>query len=272
MDISEKSDREIETYVRRMLKNNSAVSISGSFPDYSTEHLHKHPFHQILMIHDGMSLLIDQISSQALFGRQCAIIPAGVLHRSVTIGGNITYQSLYIRSEIFKQKETSVTIFPISSLGYECFKRIGLSRKMAPDKNTEYGIFQLFIKILSEDSLKRNKSITLPVPQSVFGKKASEYIEINYGEKITLDDFKNISPLSTRQFSRLFKDDCGITIFSYLRGYRLMMASLKLSRGETILESAYSCGYQSISSFFADFKRYYGISPSRFFKKTFPHQ
>jgi AraC-like DNA-binding protein len=268
MDISEKTDKAIESYVRRTLVRNCAVSISGTFPDYSTERLHRHPFHQVLMIHDGMTVLEDADAAQALFGIQCAIIPAGIAHRSVSIGGEIAYQSLYIRSNMLKCSTSSITIFPISSLGYECFKKLAGTQTVSQGKSIEMDIFKLLLKIILEDSSHAQSALRLPIPKSTLGSKVAAYIKKNYSGTIHLEDFRNISPLSTRQIARLFKNDCGITLFEYLRGYRLMTASLELSTGKKILETAYDCGYSSVSSFFADFRRYYGTTPSKFLKTS----
>jgi AraC-like DNA-binding protein len=269
MDISRKSDKEIERHIRRLLAFNSAATLSGTFTDYSTEKLHLHPFHQILMIRNGLTVLVDETSSQALFGVQCAVIPAGVSHRSVAIGGNISYQSLYIRKNAFRWKEKSVKIFPLGALGQECFKSLGSYGKISGGRNIESATFRLFLELVSSDcSSREQNAVRLPATRTETGDKIRSYIETNYGNHLSINDFRNVIPLSFRQISRLFKQDCGITVFEYLRSYRMMTASIKLAKGETILNTAYDCGYDSISSFFADFKRYYGITPSRFAKKT----
>ena len=68
-----------------------------------------------------------------------------------------------------------------------------------------------------------------------------------------------------RHLSRLFKQDMKITLFEYLRLYRILMASLALcSRDEAITEIALDCGYESLSTFYRDFNMIYGVAPKSF--------
>ena len=267
-DIWEKSDAEIDLYVRNKLHYNAAVNISGTFSDFSTLELHSHPYHQMLVIPRGVSLLIDEESSQALFGAQCAIIPAGVRHRSVVVGSEITYHCLYIRKKEFVWSENTIKIFSMSALGRALYARIGLSDIVRYSDYTAKTMLDLLFRIVLEDIAQKGFSIKLPVPKTDAGAKIISFIEKSFRKDISLEDFKNVLPLSTRQMSRLFIADCGITIIEYLRVHRLLVSSIMLSSRKEILDTAFACGYRSISSFFADFKRYFGVSPSRFRKMT----
>jgi AraC-like DNA-binding protein len=265
MDISEKSNKEIEVYLKRNLRRMSAVTIKGILADYSSKELHRHSVHQMLMIPRGISLLVDDSSSQGLFGVQCALIPSGVRHRSVVVGHQVSYQSLYIPTSLFQWEEHEVRVFSMSALCCELFKRLGTVPAISRNDTVHEKALELFLDIVREDSGKKKFTLKLPSPRTDAGRRIVEYMERNYMNEITLDDFKNVMPLSTRQISRIFSEDCGITLFDYLRAYRMMISSVHLGNGtKEILDTAYECGYRSVSSFYSDFKRMYGISPSRF--------
>jgi AraC-like DNA-binding protein len=264
MDISEKSDKELEIYLKRTLRKASAVTVKGVLSDYSTKELHRHSFHQLLLIKRGVSVLVDSSSSQGLFGLQCAFIPAGVSHRSVVVGNLVSYQSLYVRQNLFSCDEHEIRIFTMSVLCAELFNRLGTIRKIVQSDPVNDRVFELLLDIVLEDMKKKKLFIRLPSPRTDAGKRVVEFIERNYMKNISLVDFRNVIPLSTRQIARLFSEDCGMTIFEYLRAYRVMMSAVHLGGMKEILDTAYSCGYHSISSFYSDFKRITGMSPSQF--------
>jgi AraC-like DNA-binding protein len=57
-----------------------------------------------------------------------------------------------------------------------------------------------------------------------------------------------------------------IFIFDYLKLYRIFQASLKIcnENSGTITETAFSCGYNSLSSFYSDFKDIFSMTPKDF--------
>ena len=60
-----------------------------------------------------------------------------------------------------------------------------------------------------------------------------------------------------------------ITLFEYVRLYRILMASLALCEpGKAITQIGLDCGYASLSSFYRDFNMVYGVPP-KFFREKF---
>lgn len=59
-----------------------------------------------------------------------------------------------------------------------------------------------------------------------------------------MDDFTAAFPYSSRHLTRLFREDLGLTMFEYLRLYRILMASIALSdESRTITQCAVDAGY-----------------------------
>jgi transcriptional regulator GlxA family with amidase domain len=87
----------------------------------------------------------------------------------------------------------------------------------------------------------------------------------NYREKIELQDFTRLQPYTTRHISRFFKEEMKISIFEYLKIYRILQASIKLeTTTKTVTEISYACGYNSISCFFHDFGQIFSLTPRQF--------
>lgn len=248
-------------------KSQMVLTLSGILETDSTKKLHTHAAHQILVIDSGISLLVEENIKQPLFGSMAAFIPAGCPHRSMVIGEKIKYKSIYMEPKMMKFAKKGIIIFEMSRLGAALFDRIKVKDTSDMDKANNKKCMDLFLDILEEDLLKPAKLVRLPVPRIGLSKDIVDYIEANYTKKLTTEDFEKNFPYTHRHLSRIFRSDLSITIFDYLRLYRILSAVIMLSGDKhSIISSAYECGFESISSFYRDFKKIFGISPGLFLK------
>lgn len=95
-------------------------------------------------------------------------------------------------------------------------------------------------------------------------KDAKHYIDMNYAGKLTLQDICNSSCISKFYMIRAFKYYYGITPNRYLSSVRIKNAKKLLSSGNSVLETCYSVGFESPTTFAGLFKKYVGTSPSKF--------
>jgi AraC-like DNA-binding protein len=245
-----------------------AVGLHGSLEDFSSETLHFHLFHQVLHIKKGVALLRDITGTRPQYGHMAAFIPARVSHRTEVMGDSLEYQCLYFKKSLFSGHTRSIVLFRMSPLGLALLNQINTE---APKKNLTHGIAKdcvdLFMKVLLVDLGNEIKSLVLPEPKIEICKTVCRFVEGNYRKKLTSHDISQEIPLSFRQLSRIFKADMGLNIFEYMRVFRALRASIDLNTADNkIISVAYNCGYESISSFFTDFKMVFGVSPAEFRK------
>ncbi len=246
----------------------SAVMMSGTMHLHSTETPHTHPFHQILVIKNGITLLEDRSRRQPLFGHMTAFLPAGLPHRSIVIGKNVEYQNIFLDQEVYEGPQNQIVIFDISDLGMSLFDRLSLEAFIDNSEGIARDCLDLFMKVIKEDINHPSLLARLPEPQNPQNKVITDYIESHFQERIRLMEINALLPLSPRQIARVFQKDLNITIFDYLKLYRIFMASTLLTGpNKNITEIAYECGYESISCFYTDFRKLYSIPPSSFRKK-----
>ncbi|MFR5875086.1 MAG: helix-turn-helix domain-containing protein [Eubacterium sp.] len=93
------------------------------------------------------------------------------------------------------------------------------------------------------------------------------YIRDNYESPITLEELAEIAGMSPRYFCRAFYTMTGKTPIAYLNYYRIECAGefLKLT-DKTVTEIAISCGFNDMSYFSKQFKRYKSLTPSQYRK------
>lgn len=99
-------------------------------------------------------------------------------------------------------------------------------------------------------------------------KKAQEYIEKNYEEKISVDQLASMLGLSRRNLERRFRKVTFNSIVEYLQRVRIESAKLTLEKNrENVNEAMYKAGYTDIKAFRTTFKRITGLSPVQYRNK-----
>ena len=92
----------------------------------------------------------------------------------------------------------------------------------------------------------------------------SEYINQHIDEPITLDTLAAQVHLSKYHFARLFKETTRMTVRDFIIQKRLILACEKIWAGEPLKNIYSACGFTDYSSFYRNFKSFYGLSPSEY--------
>lgn len=91
------------------------------------------------------------------------------------------------------------------------------------------------------------------------------YIQDNYSKKISLASVADHVGLSSGYLCRIFKDETGVSINSYINNLRMTRAGeLLADKNSYIKEVAISVGFEDQLYFSRLFKRYYGVTPSEY--------
>lgn len=127
-------------------------------------------------------------------------------------------------------------------------------------------LMQMYAR-LGQSSLARN---TQPRPEArrmepEIVDSARLYIDQNFKRSISLEDVSAFTGFSKYYFSRVFKQQMGISFSEYLRGKRVGMAEdLLIHTRQSIQDIALSAGFGSIATFNRVFRESRGCTPSRY--------
>ena len=92
-------------------------------------------------------------------------------------------------------------------------------------------------------------------------------------ETITADDVAKAARLHPNYAMALFKRTVGMTIKQSIIRHRMDTAqSMLIGSDISISQTAFECGFGSISSFYAAFEKRFGVSPQQFRKSIRTHQ
>lgn len=244
-------------------------TLSGTMASHSTKDLHAHSHHQVLRINSGVTLLVDNARRQPMFGALTAFIPADFPHRSVVLGSPVHYKSIYLAKTLVHCPEKEIRLFFVSPLSAALFDRIQVCGAQDLDRNLSRECLDLLLKLLPEEMDHQAGLVRLPVPKTRLTRKVVRFVEKRYADPLCMADFSRDFPYSGRHLARLFKQEMKITLFEYVRFYRILMASLALCEADmAVTQIGLDCGYASLSSFYRDFKMIYGVAP-RSFRETF---
>ena len=99
-------------------------------------------------------------------------------------------------------------------------------------------------------------------------KKAQEFIENNFEEKITVDQLASMLALGRRNLERRFKKATANTVVEYIQRVKMEAAKKGLeSSRENVNEVMYNVGYTDTKAFRTTFKKITGLSPVQYRNK-----
>src|SRR6185312_5267173 len=99
-------------------------------------------------------------------------------------------------------------------------------------------------------------------------KKAQEFIENNFEEKMTVDQLASMLALGRRNLERRFKKATSNTVVEYIQRVKMEVAKKGLeSSRENVNEVMYNVGYTDTKAFRTTFKKITGLSPVQYRNK-----
>jgi len=93
-------------------------------------------------------------------------------------------------------------------------------------------------------------------------KRAQEYIEKNFQDKITVDQLASLFSIGRRNLERRFKKATSNTVMEYMQRVKIEAAKLSFETSrENVNEVMYKVGYTDNKAFRTTFKKITGLSP-----------
>lgn len=92
-----------------------------------------------------------------------------------------------------------------------------------------------------------------------------EFLMKNYQDDIDLKEVAEIAHMAPASVCRFFKNSTGLTIFEYLNKIKIdFSCQLLLNTDLNILDISYDCGFNNLSHFNKQFRKFIGTTPSQF--------
>ena len=149
----------------------------------------------------------------------------------------------------------SLVIGPLQGLMDE------MSRHDPPDRIILENLFQIFARSIARQLRKRDEQYQIPAGLL----KVRRHLDEHFTETIPLDDLARIACMSRSHLCHQFREYFGMTTTNYVIRKRMSMAQrllydINLRPGEIARE----VGYPDIYQFSKQFKKTFGVSPTRY--------
>ncbi len=253
--------------------------------------LHSHNYFQIYYIISGCAVHHLENSEAKLLAGDVFILPPNRPHYIEILNNNVDFYSLSFMSDYYqKNREDNKLI-----LDFLSYLQTEATERIAPKVSLSYedSIFvkTLFDRIMTEfnqqktgknEIIKETNSVLLSLFARVYFEKnidvlitkenrqlvlhSIEYIKNHFDEDVTLSQIVHHSAISKSCFCEIFRSIVGMSFKEYLNRYRIEKAAEMIKSEMKISVVGNCCGYNDFSTFYRNFKKYKGMSPSEFAK------
>ena len=238
---------------------------------------HQHAEHQLIYAEDGVLYVLTDESQFLLPAFHGVWVPARCVHKLLSSSAKTKLWLLYFQSHAAAEIAVlqHVHIFGISPLARamliytERWSGSGESEAKASPLAKQ---FYETIRLLAAEWCTQPLPLILPhTAEGTLG-MVTQYIVANLGDALTIETVASRHGVSGRTLMRLFRSQLGMTFGSYLRIARIVKAVELLTANSTatsssILDVAYTVGYNSPSSFSHAFRHLTGMSPQEYLKR-----
>jgi len=251
--------------------------------------LHRHDYYQIYYLKNGRLIHHLETGSAELKARDVFIIPPNLPHYIETVSKEVCFYSISFMPEFITDAVRSNAfvadfIHCITDLSCE-----GVEPSLTLKSQDIALADVLVLKIMREFSsnmtgkdalIKSALSLLLSIFARAYLDEqfenmrfASEreailhclgYIKNHLSEQITLSEMAKRTAMSKSSFCESFRKITGETFNSYLNRERVEAAAALIKSGKLVFEAAMELGYREQSTFYRNFKKHLGVSPSEY--------
>lgn len=256
----------------------------------------RHAYYEIIFVEWGSGHLVHESSSTLLKSGDLLVTRPGFSHRFVddakeplslvvlclepnAVRGFIPFAELFTRLEVVLKKHG----FHFSGAGpfqesrfRDLYRSLLFAGQMAENEDAAFVpqrlwsraaevLILLIENMENRENLRAGKNETQP--QSLLLEHCEEYLKTRFLEPVRIQDLAQLSRLSYRRFTHLFKKKTGKTVHEYLEERRIHYACDQLLRTGNIVHSALHSGFEDLSTFYRAFKKRTGLTPKKFLEE-----
>lgn len=238
------------------------VATGNDYPAHFVLPAHSHQRNQLLYAATGVFKAITPEGTWVVPPRRALWIPAGVLHE-VQMDGAVSTRSAYVTAEaaVTRQLWSRCEVIAVSPLLHELLQ-IAVDLPALYDRDGRDG--RVMALLLDEICTMPTIALNTPLPADKRLRALCRALLDAPSLDVDIDAMASRAGTSRRSFTRLFREQTGMSFAAWRQQACLLAALTRLARGEPITQVAMDLGYGSASAFSAAFRRVLGASPSRF--------
>lgn len=226
--------------------------------------LHQHEKGQLTYVEGGITYVTVDNITYVVPAKYFFWIPKGVPHILKLSHSATVLRSLYFYTHDDAKHPfyAELGIYAASDLVVEMIAYTECWHNQMVNPQTPNFEFLQALKNILPSSINKNMQLQLPFSDHPRIIKITDYLDIHFGQQLTLAAISDKFNLSERSVSRLFQAELQISFLQYLKTVRIVKAIELLVKTEhSISEIANTVGYVTLGAFSNAFYEYTGIRP-----------
>ncbi|HEY4134401.1 MAG TPA: helix-turn-helix transcriptional regulator [Alphaproteobacteria bacterium] len=240
------------------------VALGNDYPDGHAIAPHYHRRSQLLYGASGAVMVVTTQGTWVVPPQRGVWIPSGVEHK-VRMLGDVSTHSLFLDATAAAGMPDHCQVVGISP-----FMRSLMAQavELPVDYDPESRAGALMTLILHEMRQLPVLPLSLPFPaQDALARRCREFL-VNPTPHETIDEWSAALGMSRRSFTRLFRQETGLSFATWRQQACLVAALPRLVAGEPVTAVALDLGYDNPAAFTTMFKRVLGSSPRNYLKQN----
>ncbi|WP_275789301.1 AraC family transcriptional regulator [Pararhizobium gei] len=257
---SQQNDQHFESLSWIETAEEPVLALGGLYPAGFRGHLHSHSKTQLWCARSGVVLVSTAGGRWMIPPGHGLLIPAGLEHYSEMIS-EVRMHSIYVDPLIIGSHAPRV--LEVTTLAASLIEELVQSDEDLPAPRRKRLIMDL---LLDEIERLPERPLGLPFPGEARLARLCRHFLKSPDANAGIDDWARALGMSRRSFTRLFRQETGVSFVTW-RQQACIFASLpRLAAGELVTNVALDAGYENIPAFTTMFRRMLGSTPSTYLK------
>lgn len=227
-----------------------------------------HNYHEILLFVGGKTTFLTEEKRIPLSPYQTIIIPKETYHQFINEIDEEYHRCVFSFydipefEELIKKCMHSTRVFEATSEQKMLFRKMNeVIESGSSEQETQILMRALLVLILSEVS-RDYPTVKEGSKPSEITSKSIELINANLCKKISICQLSKQLNVSVSTLTHTFKKNMNISVYQYILRKKLSLAQQKIQQGEAATTAALQCGFNDYSSFYKQYKKMFGVTPS----------
>jgi AraC-like DNA-binding protein/mannose-6-phosphate isomerase-like protein (cupin superfamily) len=236
------------------------VAVGNDYPAGYLHGAHCHRRNQLLFAESGTMQVETQHGSWMVPPHQAMWIPAGIRH-SISMLSDVATRSVYLDDRSARRTADQCQVVGVSPLLRELLiQAVDLPAEYAP--RTRDG--RIMALLIDEIRLAPTLPLSLPFPKEQrLAARCRRFIAHPTAQD-TIETWSRSLGMSRRTFTRLFRQETGLSFSAWQRRACLLSTVPRLLAGEPVTTIAFDLDYSSPAAFTAMFRNLVGASPTAY--------
>lgn len=227
-----------------------------------------HNYHEILLFVGGQTTFLSEEKRIPLSPYQVVIIPKETYHQFINEKDEEYHRCVFSFYDTPEIEELICKCMSHTRVIEASQEQKMLFHKMnetvdsdSSDAEKQILMHALLAIILSEIS-RDHSAVKEGSKPSEITSKSIEMINAELCNRISIPALSKKLNVSVSTLTQTFKKDMNISVYQYILRKKLVLAQQRIQDGESATTAAMLCGFNDYSSFYKQYKKMFGFSPS----------